>query len=163
MNLDIILDLITDVRRKNVNPETQIRQFLLAFKDTSTFKEAFDQLDAETQKKVLAFRDGASAGDLTSTHGFKLPPSAPAKHHFRLLDAFHSLFKHHPEEPAHPEPKSKLETGVDSEGVEAPVIYEDLDSKKLMKVRKRVSSFALVLITLYRLMQTFRSKIGVKA
>lgn len=136
MDLDVLLDLITDVRRKQVNPETQMRQFLLAFKNTDTFQNALDELDEETHKKVLSFRDGASCGDLVKD-GFHLPSSPAAKHHFRLLDKVHSLFhfkKDGSHEEVHQEPPTKIQAIIDHEGAKAPVVYEDADHKNIMKV-----------------------------
>ncbi|MCJ1465153.1 hypothetical protein MMC07_003769 [Pseudocyphellaria aurata] len=130
VDLGILLDQITDVRNKNVNPETQIRQFLLAFKNTSTFKEAFDHLDAETKKKVELFRDGTSAGDIIGTRGFQLPPSPPAKHHFHLLDHIHSLF-HRPQESEHQ--PSRVEAKIEPDHGKAPIVYEDAENKQPMK------------------------------
>lgn len=131
VDLDILCDLITAVRRKNVNPETQLRQFLLAFKNTEAFQEAFDHLDAETKKKVESFRDGTSAGKIIGTSGFQLPPSPPAKHHFRLLDRIHSLF-HHQQEPN--KQPSRVETEIQPSDEKSPIVYEDADDKKPMKV-----------------------------
>lgn len=131
VDLDILFDQITAVRRKDVNPETQMRQFLLAFKNTSTFQDAFDHLDAETKKRVESFRDGTSAGDIIGTHGFQLPPSPPAKHHFRLLDRIHSLFQH-PQE--HVQQPSQEEAKGETSDDKTPVVYEDADNKKHMKV-----------------------------
>lgn len=134
VDLDILFDLITAVRRKNVNPETQMRQFLLAFKNTSTFQEAFDQLDADTKKKVESFRDGTSAGDLTGIHGFLLPSSPPTQHHFRLLDPIRSLFRHPQESVKQP---SKVESKREHSDDEIPVVYEDADDKNQITVRLR--------------------------
>lgn len=138
VDLDVLLDLITDVRRKQVNPETQMRQFLLAFKNTETFQKALDELDEETRKKVLSFREGASCGDLVKKDGFHLPSSPAAKHHFRLLDKVHSLFhfkKDDSHEEVQQEPPAKIQAIIDHEGAKAPVVYEDADHKKIMKVR----------------------------
>ena len=132
VNLRILHDLVTAVRRKNVDPEVNLRQFLQAFQDTTPFHEALELLDSDTRKRVEAFRDGASAHDLTEKKGFALPPSAPAKKHFRLLDQLHALFHPHDEEK---KPRSKpaapdrdFHTSGDA------VIYEDADNKKVMKV-----------------------------
>lgn len=132
VHLDILQELVTAVRRKNVDPEVQLRQFLQAFKDTTTFREAFDLLDADTKKKVEAFRDGASAQAITDKKGFHLPPSPSAKHHFRLLDRIHSLF--HPDEKEdQPSPRAApQERSVHATG--DALIYEDADKKKTMKV-----------------------------
>lgn len=142
MDLDVLLDLITDVTRKQVNPETQMRQFLLAFKDTETFRKAVGELDEETRKKVLSFRDGASCGDLVKKDGFHLPSSPAARHHFRLLDTVHSLFHfkkddHHKE--VHQESPAKIQAIIDHEGAKAPVIYEDADHEKIMKVEASIA------------------------
>lgn len=131
VDLDVLWDLIIAVRRKNVNPETQLRQFLLAFKNTETFQEAFGHLDAETKKKVESFRDGTSAGKIIGTSGFQLPSSPPAKHHFRLLDRIHSLFQHHQEPGKQP---SRVEAEIPPSDEKSPIVYEDADDKKPMKV-----------------------------
>lgn len=137
MDLNVLLELITDVSRKQVNPETQIRQFLLAFKDTETFRKALGKLDEVTRKKVLSFHDGASCGDLVEKDGFQLPSSPAARHHFRLLDTVHSLFyfkKGDSHEEVHQKSPAKIHAIIDHEGARAPVIYEDVDHKKIMKV-----------------------------
>lgn len=137
MDLDVLVDLITDVSRKQVNPETQMRQFLLAFKDTETFQKAVGELDEETRKKVLSFCDGASCGDLVKKDGFHLPPSPAAKHHFRLLDKVHSLFHFKKDDShgeVHQESSAKIQAIIDQEGAEAPVVYEDVNHKKIMTV-----------------------------
>ena len=131
VDLDVLWDLITAVRRKNVNPEAQLRQFLLAFKNTEAFQEAFGHLDAETKKKVESFRDGTSAGKVIGTSGFHLPSSPPAKHHFRLLDSIHSLF-HDDQEPG--EQPSRVEAAIQPSEEKSPIVYEDADDKKPMKV-----------------------------
>lgn len=132
VDLDILFDQITAVRRKNVDPEKQIRQFLLAFKNTSTFQDAFDHLDPETKKRVVSFRDGTSANDIVGTHGFQLPSSPPAKHHFRLLDRIHSWFEHPQAGDKQP---SLVEAKTEPSDDKTPIIYEDADDKKQMKVR----------------------------
>ena len=110
-----------------MNAETQLRQFLKAFKDTETFKGALDILDEDTRKKVQGFSDGKSADDVTKK-GFSLPPSPAAKHHFRLLDLFDSLF----DKKDHDKPAHKAETPKGS--ADAPKIYENANDTKIMKV-----------------------------
>lgn len=129
VNLDILKDQATDVRRKNVSAEAQIRQFLKAFHKTETFRDAFEQLDPDTQKKVQAFTHGQSAEAVTKASGFGLPPSPATKHHFKLLDLFHSLFRSHDKHGV-PEPTVKAEGGSH----DPPVIYEDADHKEIMQV-----------------------------
>lgn len=132
VHLDILRELVTAVRRKNVDPEIQLRQFLQAFNDTTTFRKSLDSLDPDTKKIVEAFRDGASAHAVTETKGFHLPPSPPAKHHFRLLDRVHALFHSHDNEE---EPHSKAVSTDGSTHAAADVlIYEDADQRKIMKV-----------------------------
>ena len=55
--------------------QTQVRQFLKAFRNVDTFHDAFGQLDGKTQSMVQAFLDGGSAEDVTKKSGFALPPS----------------------------------------------------------------------------------------
>lgn len=130
VHLDILRELVTAVRRKNVDPEIQLRQFLQAFNDTTAFREAFDALDPLTKKRVEAFRDGASAQDVTEKKGFQLPPSPSAKHHFRLLDSLHALF--HPRDEETPHSKA---TPVDRGGRPTDLrVYEDAGNTKIMKV-----------------------------
>ena len=130
VDLDILKDQVTAVRRKNVNAETQIRQFLKAFYKTDTCRDACDQLDPDTQKKVQAFTEGQSADVVTKASGFGLPPSPPTKHHFKLLDLFDSVFHSH-DKRADQEPTAKAHGGPQK----APVIYEDADHKEIMQVR----------------------------
>lgn len=127
VDLNILFNQATDVRRKHVNAETQVRQFLRAFQKTETFKDAFHQLDPDTQRKIQAFIDGQTADSVTKKSGFRLPASPATKHHFRLLDLFHSLFHDHDgkddEQPLAIDDQKKL-----------PVIYEDMDRKRIMQV-----------------------------
>ena len=128
VDLDVLFDQTTAVRRKDVNAEVQIRQFLNAFEKTSTFKDAFNQLDPDTKHKVKAFSSGQSASSIVEKSGFSLPGSPATKHHFRLLDLFDSLFHHHDKDKQKP-----LTWATDKRN--APIIYEDLDHKLVMKVR----------------------------
>lgn len=100
---------------KQVNPETQIRQFLLAFKDTETFRKALGELDEVTRKKVLSFHDGASCGDPVEKDGFQLPSGPAARHHFRLLDTVHSFYfkKGDSREEVHQESPAKIHAIID--------------------------------------------------
>lgn len=90
LDIDVLREQAAAVRRKQVDAETQIRQFLKAFTRTETFKETFDLLDQESQKKVHAFAEGKSAQEVTRA-GFELTPSPAVKHHFRPLDILHSI------------------------------------------------------------------------
>ncbi len=140
VDLDILFDQITAVRRKNVNAETQMRQFLLAFRNTETFQKALEQLDEDTRKKIEAFRDGASCGDVVKAGGFQLPPSPQTKLHFRLLNKINAFFhRSHklPQVEAKKQPLGRVEVVADPDGVKAPIIYEDADDKKIMKVWNR--------------------------
>ncbi|KAL9041007.1 MAG: hypothetical protein Q9214_004263, partial [Letrouitia sp. 1 TL-2023] len=128
VDLHILFDQVTAVRRKDVSPETQIRQFLQAFKNTETFKDAFSLLDEGTQKKIHSFTKGKSAEEVTRKGGFNLPPSPAAKHHFRLLDLFHSLFETHAKE--NHEPVKKIDA---KDVTDAPKIFEDKNNSKIMK------------------------------
>ena len=128
VDLDILFDQATAVRRKNVDAEVQVRQFLKAFKKTDTFKDAFQQLDSDTQHKVQAFSDGHSAASVTKKSGFSLPASPATQHHFRLLDLFDSLFHHHDEH------KEQQPHGTAKDTRTPPVIYEDQDQRQVMKV-----------------------------
>ncbi|KAL8972183.1 MAG: hypothetical protein Q9197_002901 [Variospora fuerteventurae] len=106
VDIDVLREQTTAVRRKQVEAETQIRQFLKAFRRTETFKEAFGLLDQESQKKVHAFPEGKSPQEVTQA-GFELPPS--------------------------PAPAQEL---VATDGTsDAPVIHEDDNNQKVMKVR----------------------------
>lgn len=131
VHLDVLRELVTAVRRKNVDPEVQLRQFLQAFKDTTPFRDAFDGLDPLSKKRVEAFRDGASAETVTGKKGFELPPSPSAKHHFRLLDSIHALFHPHHEEE---KPRSKAAPTDGDDRASDVRIYEDAGNTKLMKV-----------------------------
>ena len=140
VHLDILRELVTAVRRKNVDPEIQLRQFLQAFKDTTPFREALDGLDPLSKKRVEAFRDGASAEAVTGKKGFELPPSPSAKHHFRLLDSLNALFHpHHKEE----KPRSKATPTAVDERPSDVRIYEDAGNTKVMKVYRVDNSTSL--------------------
>lgn len=124
------------MKAKNVDPEVQIRQFLQAFKNAPAFRDAFDLLDEETKKKVVTFREGSSCDKIIGSRGFQLPLSPPAKHHFRLLDAIHSLFHSHDVREGQPEEATVVSKASEAKSDEAgaPKIYEDQDHKKIMKV-----------------------------
>ena len=128
VDLDILYDETTAVRRKNVNSETQVRQFLQAFRKTETFRDAIQQLDPDTQHKVQAFTDGHSADSVTKKSGFSLPASPATKHHFRLLDLVQSFF--HPDD----DPEVQRSQGGGDDQRVPPKIYEDIDRKQIMKV-----------------------------
>jgi len=130
VDLDILQEQTTAVRRKDVDAETQIRQFLKAFNKTETFRAAFDHLDPDTQKKVQAFTHGQSAEAITKASGFALPPNPATKHHFKLLDLFRSLFHSHAGDTAR-EATSKADPGRHG----PPIIYEDPSHKEIMQVR----------------------------
>ena len=140
VHLDILRELVTAVRRKNVDPEVQLRQFLQAFNDTTPFREAFDGLDPLSKKRVEAFRDGASAEAVTGKKGFELPPSPSAKHHFRLLDSIHALFHPHHEEE---KPRAKAISTDGGDRASDVRIYEDAGNTKVMKVYREDNSTSL--------------------
>lgn len=141
VDMDILLEQIKQVKAKNVHPEVQIRQFLQAFKNAPAFRDAFDLLDEDTKKKVVAFREGTSCDKIIGSKGFQLPLSPPAKHHFRLLDAIHSFFHPHDVKEGQPEEATALSKTAEakSDEAQAPKIYEDQDRKKIMKVWKDLS------------------------
>lgn len=132
VDLDILKDQTTAVKRKDVDAETQIRQFLKAFNKTDTFRDAFGHLDPDTQKKVQAFTHGQSAEAVTTTSGFALPPSPATKRHFKLLDRFRSLFHSHDGDAAR-----KATAKADAKPQGLPIIYKDPDHKEIMQVRTR--------------------------
>ena len=125
VDLDVLFEQVTDVGKKQVDQETQLRQFLRAFRKTPDFKEAFSQLDESAQKKIQDFSDGKSADELT-VNGFHPLPSPATKRHFRFLDVFNSLFHH-----SHDSSKKKE---LEAKAHDAPKIYEDTKGKHLMKV-----------------------------
>ena len=154
VDLDILFDQTTAVRRKNVDAEVQIRQFLKAFEKTSTFKDALEQLDPDTQHKVQAFSGGHSAHSVTKKSGFGLPASPATQHHFRLLGMFENLFHHHDEH-------GKQEAQAQTKDVrKPPVIYEDQDQKQVMKVCSLLTSSLLQCLTRHRGIQTSNLKTG---
>ena len=115
VDLDVLLKQTIDVQDKNVNAEvfwilfakilcntlltlviaqTQVRQFLKAFRNVDTFHDAFGQLDGNTKSMVQNFLDGGSAEDVTKKSGFALPPSPgmfPLTHTFRGLISHETL------------------------------------------------------------------------
>ena len=154
VDLDILFDQTTAVRRKNVDAEVQIRQFLKAFKKTSTFKDALQQLDPDTQHKVQAFSDGHSASSITKKSGFGLPASPATQHHFRLLDLFDSLFHHHDKNEA----QQPHTTATDTR--KPPIIYEDQDHKQVMKVRVPIDELVPAMLMRHRHTKTSNLKTG---
>ena len=129
VDLGILKEQATAVRRQNVDADTQIRQFLKAFKKTETFRNAFAELDPDTQAKVKEFTHGHSADSVTKTSGFGLPASPATKHHFKLLDLFDSLFHSHDKDKA-----QKTLSTAEADSKKLPVIYEDADHKEIMQV-----------------------------
>ncbi|KAL9057886.1 MAG: hypothetical protein Q9206_002164 [Seirophora lacunosa] len=131
INLDVLREQTTAVRRKQVDAETQIRQFLIAFRLTQIFKDAFSLLDQESQKRIRAFPEGKSAQEVTRGD-FELPPSPAAKHHVRILNTLHSLFHHDKKHSS----KLDQEPASVKGPLTAPVIFENDKYKRFMKGEK---------------------------
>ncbi|KAI4194440.1 MAG: hypothetical protein LQ348_002644 [Seirophora lacunosa] len=106
----------------------KIRQFLIAFRLTQIFKDAFSLLDQESQKRIRAFPEGKSAQEVTRGD-FELPPSPAAKHHVRILNTLHSLFHHDKKHSS----KLDQEPASVKGPLTAPVIFENDKYKRFMK------------------------------
>jgi hypothetical protein len=130
-------DVLEPVVKEQFDPEVQIRGFLRTFQDTEIFKDAFEQIkNSELQAQVNAFIQGSSAKDAVGKAGFQVSahPSPAVKHHFSLLQTLKKILlcgieaKEDVNEPLH----SKI-TKANLEGL--PLIYEDVNEKKIMEVR----------------------------
>jgi hypothetical protein len=118
-------DQLNDIRNHNIDQEKHVRGFLRAFRRTSPFHDAFEQLDDAMKKQVEKFMDGKSAKEVVGADFFHRASPA-AKHHFRLLDLF-KIFKHKHEVDNHLATIAKT--------ADLPIIYEDAAEKKIMEVR----------------------------
>lgn len=136
VDLDVLLEQTIDVQNKKVDPETQVRQFLKAFRDVDTFHDAFGQLDDNTQSMVQSFIDGTSADGATKKSGFALPPSPAVKHHFKFLDKLRSIF-HKPHELATNQNGEHVLSNGNAQP-DPPVIYEDPMKRKVMMAYSNV-------------------------
>jgi hypothetical protein len=114
-----------DIRNHNVDTEKHVRGFLKAFKRTTPFHEAFEQLDEDMKSRVRGFMDGKPASEVIGADYFHPRASPAAKHHFRLLDLSKKFVDRH-------EMGKHLELAGKDSGL--PIIYEDAAGKKIMEV-----------------------------
>lgn len=130
-------DVLEPVIKEQFDPEVQIRGFLRTFQNTEIFKDAFEQIkNSELQAQINAFIQGSSAKDVVGKAGFQVSAhrSPTIKHHFSLLQRLKKLLlrgieaKEDVKEALHPKiMKANLE--------DLPIIYEDVNEKKIMEVR----------------------------
>jgi hypothetical protein len=142
IELGLLRQLLVDVRNHSVEPQTVLRRFLKVYKETQVYQNAYSHLDESTKAQIDAFIDAKPEHhflqkDDEGKSVFHLPPSAPAKHHFKdIIDrVFHH--EHHEVGPV-PNGVSAASAETRTNGVvkpvatDLPVIYED--EKKTMKM-----------------------------
>ncbi|KAL9119028.1 MAG: hypothetical protein Q9187_004416, partial [Circinaria calcarea] len=146
VNLDELIDQLTQVRSKKFDPEVQLRGFLKTFEKTTVYRDGYNKLDNRTKSRLDAFIKGRSAADVIGQEDISLQPSPAAKDHFRLLD--HSLqpspvAKHHfrlldalRKLRIHKFDIKSLKK--DLKTVDVPLIYENEAQTELMEVYSNV-------------------------
>lgn len=140
INLDLLSTQLNNIRNHDVDPQQHLRSFLKIYQKTPVYQAAFKLLDETTKAQIDAFIDGKHENAILQQESgksvFHLPPSPPAKHHFR--DFIDEVF-HHGDHP----PKTgvtsvmEVETNGVTEKPEAaglPVIYEDEAKTMIMEV-----------------------------
>jgi hypothetical protein len=128
-----LIDQITQVRNRNVDPEIQVRGFLKVFENTPFFNEEASKLDPTTRAQLKDFMKGKSAAQVVEHRRWTLRPSPGARHHFSLLQFFESFN-------IHDKPLQYLEANG------LPIIYEDAAKTMVMEVciiRSRSASSVL--------------------
>ena len=126
VDLEELVNQLTQVKSKNCNPEVQLRGFLKVFEKTRAYQDGYSKLDGPTKSRLDAFIQGRSAADVVGKEDLILQPSPGAKHHFRLLDFLRRLHIHTPG-------VKKLKKHRKSADV--PLIYENEDHTELIEVR----------------------------
>ena len=125
VDLPELINQLTQVRNKQLDPEVQVRGFLKVFQQTPIFKDGYDKLDKTTKSQLNEFIGGKSAKQVVGTKSFAIPPSPAAKHHFHFLDFFKKL-------------RTKRELAEhlakDPTALDLPVIYENDARTELMQV-----------------------------
>lgn len=92
VKFDELRQLLSDVRNHSGDREIAYRSFLRAFEGTTTYQNAFRELDPETRGKIGMWLDGEEAGVL-SQDGFVLPLSPGAKRHFAHLQKVRDIVR----------------------------------------------------------------------
>jgi hypothetical protein len=121
INFQELIDQITQVRNRDVDPEVQVRGFLKVFENTPFFRDEASKLDPTTRAQLQDFIKGTSAAEVVKHRHWTLRPSPAAKHHFSLLQFFESFG-------LHDRPAEFLE----ARGL--PIIYEDAAKTMVMEV-----------------------------
>jgi hypothetical protein len=140
VDLDILRTQLINIRNHNVDPEQHLRSFLQVYEKTPVYQVAFKQLDETTKAQINAFIGGKSEDAILKQESgksvFHLPPSPPAKHHFRdfIEEIFHHD-DHHQQNGADPGTDAKTSAVTEKEiAAELPVIYEDVAKTMIMEV-----------------------------
>jgi hypothetical protein len=122
-----LIDQITQVRNRIVDPEVQVRGFLKVFESTPFFKDEASKLDPTTRAHLKDFIKGSSAAQVVEHRHWTIRPSPGAKHHFSLLQFFERFS-------LHDMPVKYLEANG------LPVIYEDAAKTMVMEVKHHQTS-----------------------
>lgn len=141
IDLDILRTQLINIRNHNVDPQQHLRSLLRAFQKTPVYQGAFEQLDETTRAQIDAFISGKSEdGILQQESGksvFHLPPSPPAKHHFRhIIDEVFDHDEHHDKSGAAAVTDIKTNGVKKAADADLPVIYEDEANTMIMEVYK---------------------------
>lgn len=141
LSLDILSDMITgfdlnpnireafpDLRNALVKAKAQAitaeefcRALLRSIQAHDVYKAGFDALELDQQEKISRFLDGeAPTAIVKKRSDFYIPPSPAAKHHFKRMEEAGTT--------------ASARAWLNAKRGESPVIYEDKQEKKVMKV-----------------------------
>lgn len=134
VDLEELISQLTQVKSKNFNPEVQLRGFLKVFKKTRTYQDGYSKLDGPTKSRLDAFIQGRSAADVTGQEIPILQPRPTANHRSKLLGIIRRLLGFLQRLHIHKSGVKNL--GKDLKATKAPLIYEDEERTKLIKVRQ---------------------------
>lgn len=135
VKLSLLKETLRSMRNQGGDLETHLRSFLQVFKDTDVYKDAFAQLDEQTQRQLQVYIAGGNGDHVLAAGGqngvFHLPPSPAVKHHLGEM----SKVDDKTEESMRPAKKMKI-NGVKAVDTTSslPSIYEDANETKTMEV-----------------------------
>jgi hypothetical protein len=140
IDLDILRTQLISIRNHHVAPEQHLRSFLKVYEKTPVYQLAFKQLDETTKAQINAFiSEKSEDGILKQESGksiFHLPPSPPAKRHFKdFIDEIFHHDDHHQQNGVTPITESQTNSVTKkAAATRLPVIYEDEAKTTIMEV-----------------------------
>ena len=109
------------VQGDEITPEEYCRALLLAIQGHDVYKQAFEDLDQGLQEKVKRYAAGEDPRKIIKRSSkFYIPPSPAAKHHFKRMEQAGRT--------------ASSRAWLNAKRGHSPVIYEDGDKTKTMKV-----------------------------